>query len=185
MYTRRLRCDLSEDCAVTYFADYLAKKCLDKFKCKVCEKTLITQSSLTNSQELLIMNKSYSNNPPKGTDGLKAPSHSFIKVIDECLNIFETVYEEIHYKYNVKLTLIEMFKSNSLCQIWINDGQCKEHKVFILNHLIICKLFKKGKWHQNKKKIVEYPNLVFLIQRSWFELSLNVKKSGYFKLQFL
>ena len=43
-----------EYCAVTYFAAYLKKKCLDKFKCKESEKTLITRSSLTNCQELLM-----------------------------------------------------------------------------------------------------------------------------------
>lgn len=74
-----------EDCSITYFAGYLAFKCIKKFNCKYCECELITEKLLDEKNQLLILNKNYSSLDT----GLKAPTKYFNNIIDRILNIFE------------------------------------------------------------------------------------------------
>ena len=49
-----------EDCSVTYFAGYLALKCIKKFNCEYCKDQLIIEKDLNDKNQILIINKNYS-----------------------------------------------------------------------------------------------------------------------------
>ncbi|KAF0704195.1 THAP-type domain-containing protein, partial [Aphis craccivora] len=63
-----------ENCAVIYFAGYLAYKCLNNFSCDECKKNLITSIDLNDESQLLLTFKMFNVNEPS-TQGLKAPSN--------------------------------------------------------------------------------------------------------------
>lgn len=49
-----------EKCSITYFAGYLAKKCLEKFQCEQCKKYLVTlNDTLDEKDHLLIVHKTF------------------------------------------------------------------------------------------------------------------------------
>jgi hypothetical protein len=80
--------------------------------------------------------------------GLKAPSIYFNKIINHSLDIFEKYFENYFYKKKLRFKLMQKIKVNVLINQWLNDGNdfnCKEHKIFIIDHLLICKIFKKLK----------------------------------------
>lgn len=51
-----------EECSVIYFGGYLAKKCMDHFKCSNCEKTLLSDDDLTDKNDILLFYKNYNIN---------------------------------------------------------------------------------------------------------------------------
>lgn len=83
-----------ETCSITYFSRYLVKKCLEKYKCKICQKQLINENkNLEDTNLILILNKSF--NFIEQAQGLKAPSNLIIKNTTICLNTFEEHFDQI------------------------------------------------------------------------------------------
>jgi len=74
-----------DDCSVTYFASYLAFKCIKKFNCEYCKGELIIEKDLNDKNQMLIINKNYSS----FINSLKAPTEMLNCIIDNILNIFE------------------------------------------------------------------------------------------------
>ncbi|KAL4112508.1 hypothetical protein QTP88_016280 [Uroleucon formosanum] len=74
-----------ENFSVTYFAGYLAFKCIKKINCKYCECELITEKLLDEKNQLLVLNKNYFSLDT----GLKAPTKDFNNIIDRILNILK------------------------------------------------------------------------------------------------
>ncbi|KAL4090198.1 hypothetical protein QTP88_025097 [Uroleucon formosanum] len=71
-----------ETCATTYFAGYLAKKCLDKYKCEDCGLLLISNEQLhRDNHQILLTNKSFDFIGP--TQGLKISVHKSFYHISE------------------------------------------------------------------------------------------------------
>ncbi|CAI6377798.1 unnamed protein product [Macrosiphum euphorbiae] len=67
-----------ETCSITYFAGYLAKKCIQKFNCEMCKFNLITKTNKNDENQLLLHNKTYDY-----TDqgyGLKAPTNILLDI---------------------------------------------------------------------------------------------------------
>lgn len=81
---------------MTYFAGYLAYKCMNKFNCDDCKKYLSKEKSLTDKNQILLVHKNYSD--IEMNTGLMAPSDHLNKVIDRTLAIFETTFEKVHHK---------------------------------------------------------------------------------------
>jgi len=133
-----------EDCSITYFSGYLAYKCIQKFNCHLCQNNLITNKNLNEKKQILLFHKNYflfenENNR------LKAPSTSFDKIINHVLNIFEKHFEKIKHKKKIRAKLTQKIKMDILVIQWLKDDDCKEHKLFIIEKLLICKIFKKIK----------------------------------------
>lgn len=88
-----------EQCSVTYFAGWLAKKCNDKFKCIKCLQVMTVNTDLDDKKQLLILEKTYGN---AENTKLKCPSETFYQVIDVCLTNYELQFDIVKHKLNVK-----------------------------------------------------------------------------------
>lgn len=135
-----------EDCAINYFAGYLAKKCIEHFKCKECENLLTCDSLLIDKNQLLILYKTYDNinNYNNTMEGLKAPSKQFCSIITKCLRIFENNFIKIYHKKSIRKRLLLKLKKNHVIMAWLQDS-CTEHKLFTLENMIVVKLYKNCK----------------------------------------
>lgn len=132
-----------KDCSVTYFAGYVAYKCNEQFNCHHCRNNLQTDNNLNDKNQLLLINKNYS----VQTDFiLKEPSISFNKIINRILDIFEVQYENIQHKKKIKFKLTLKIKKDDLIRKWLLDNKfesCNEHKLYIIDLILICKIFQK------------------------------------------
>lgn len=100
---------------------------------------------MNSKNQLLILFKNYPDTNKDG--GLKAPTEYFNSIIDRALYIFENIFSIIQHQKKIKVKLIKYLKEDQLISTWINenDNACYEHYIFILEKLIICKIFKKAK----------------------------------------
>jgi len=111
----------------------------------MCKANLESTKNMNNQNQLLILYKNY---PDINKDaGLKAPTNFFNSIIDRALCIFENIFPKIQHQKKLKMKLINYFKEDQLISTWINENEnaCFEHYIFILEKLIICKIFKKAK----------------------------------------
>lgn len=123
---------------------YLAYKCIKKFNCHFCQNNFLTSKDLNEKNQTLLINKNYSSFENDNI-GLKAHSISFNKIINHSLDIFEKYFETYSYKKKLRFKLMQKIKVDVLINQWLNYGNdcnCKEHKLFIIDHLLICKIFK-------------------------------------------
>lgn len=93
-----------EICSITYFAGYLAKKCLDNFKCEDCRLKLVTSGDLKDDHQLLILNKEY--DYIGHSKGLKIPSKLLIQVTKICLDVFTEMFSKIKTEKEILKKLI-------------------------------------------------------------------------------
>lgn len=77
-----------EECSILYFAGYLAKRCIDNFKCQNCELSIVEQNILNGPNQLLITFKTFENISNPNTHGLKKSSNYFVSLCKIGLNIF-------------------------------------------------------------------------------------------------
>lgn len=139
-----------ETCSVTYFAGYLAKKCLDQFSCYDCELNLIvSKTNLYDESLLLLMYKTYDHVDP--IQGLKAPSNQLLQIVKICLDVFEKWFPII--KSSKKL----IFQLKENANVIINKQfpnfqktKCINHYTYIIELLFRTKLFKECKWENTK-----------------------------------
>jgi len=134
---------------VTYFAGYLALKCIKQFNCEYCKDQLIIEKDLNDKNQILIINKNYS----YINMGLKLPAKIFNDIIDSILNIFENNFNNVKHKKKIRNNLTNKIQSNENIKAWVKiNAECVEHKLYIIEQLLICKIFKKTKLmqqHQN------------------------------------
>lgn len=130
---------------MTYFSGYLAYKCIKKFNCIECKINLIVEKSLSDKNQILLIHKNYSD-IEKHT-GLMALSDQLNHVIDRTLSIFETTFQKLQHKKKLRSTLLTVLKKNELISNWIDEknNKCADHYVFILEKLLICKIFRTSK----------------------------------------
>jgi len=88
-----------ETCSITYFASYLAKKCIKKFNCEMCNVNLITTININDENHLLLKNKTYDYTLQEY--GLKALTNILLEITTICLNVFKNNFDEM--KCNKKL----------------------------------------------------------------------------------
>lgn len=136
-----------EDCSVVYFSGYLAHKCIAKFNCENCKNSLLTNKDINDKKQMLLLNKNYTTSEVDCNEsGLKAPSTEFNNVINKALNIFEKNIDNILYKRKIKYKLMNIFEKDYVIIKWIAEkNTCREHRLQILEKLLICKIFKKAK----------------------------------------
>lgn len=79
-----------EACSIVYLSGYLANKCLEKFKCEVCRSSLITQRHLNDSNQILILHKTYDHIDKNYC--LKYPSQELVEISTLCLEIFNNTF---------------------------------------------------------------------------------------------
>jgi len=48
-----------EDCSITYFAGYLAKRCVDNFNCTYCKNIMLTDKEDIDQNKMLILYKTF------------------------------------------------------------------------------------------------------------------------------
>ena len=148
----------SEQCSVAYFAGYLANKCMKQHGCIRCKDSLTKQSKLTDKRELFILNKTYSNISDVSI-GLSAPTAEFLYIADKCLSIFEKSFPDILHEKQLKSKILKYVMNDHEVSLWLQNETCRDHRIFILEHLIVCKLFYnckmmfKGKSHNKYSKI--------------------------------
>lgn len=148
-----------EDCSVTYFAGYLAFKCIKKFNCKYCECQLVTEKLLDEKNQLLILNKNYSSLDT----GLKAPTKDFNNIIDRILNIFEKKFDNLQHRKKIRQNLTQRTQNCDIINTWINiNTNCVDHKLYIINLLLICKIFKKTQLYATTSKLAKIEKLKIL-----------------------
>ncbi len=60
---------------------------------------------------------------------------------------------------------MQKIKVDVLINQWLNDGNdcnCKEHKLFIIDHLLICKIFKKTQTISTTSQLAKVSKLKIL-----------------------
>lgn len=150
-----------EDCSVTYFAGYLIYKCYKKFNCHHCQNNLQTNNNLNDKNQLLLIHKNYSSY--QNDIALKAPSIDFNKIINRVLDIFEKYFDKIQYKKKIRFKLTLKMKNDVLINKWINEFEsCVEHKLYIIDLLLICKIFKKTQLYSTTFQLAKINKLKIL-----------------------
>lgn len=144
-----------EDCAVEYFAGYLAKRCLDEFKCDKCKEQLTTHLTLCDKRQLLIINRNYS----AISDSLQAPSENFRFIVNTALQCFIKYYEKFYFRYNIAGLIEKRIKRKRSVNEWLNSGECYEHRAFIIHLLIRVKLFFQCKSLSEKDPVTKKAKL--------------------------
>lgn len=130
-----------EDCSLSYFAGYLAYQCYREYKCEECQTTLTQELTIFDKNQLLIIAKLYDTSV---TANLKAPSSSFRKIADASIRTFEKCFTSIQFeKIKKKISKVDC--------LWLAHDNCKEHREYIIKHLIKCKIYKKCKFFNTQK----------------------------------
>ncbi|KAL4112060.1 hypothetical protein QTP88_015908 [Uroleucon formosanum] len=140
-----------ETCSITYFSGYLVKKCLEKYRCKICQKQLINENkNLEDTNQILILNKTF--NFIEKAQGLKAPSNVIIKITTICLNTFEEHFDQIKSEYKIMTQLKEkVIQQINFLNIFNSiPSSCQEHYIYIIELLLRTKIFKECKWENEK-----------------------------------
>nr|CAI5856161.1 unnamed protein product [Callosobruchus analis] len=95
-----------EDCSVTYFAGYLAKKLLETFECHYCRKNFIGEKMLNDKQQLLLLNKNYDINDKFH---LRVLTKKLIKITKYVMTVIDKYWMKYSNKY-----LIVIFQKHLL-----------------------------------------------------------------------
>lgn len=139
-----------KDCSNTYFAGYLIKKCVDKFKCKDCENVLSASGNLEDKKQLLILFKTY-----KSTNlsvGLRKPSDDLIEFVEKALNILYYLLNFSPQKPDLwKIFLKKVIRKLDL-KLLYKHVNCRNHIEYIIKMLFFCKVFKECKWKSQSEK---------------------------------
>jgi len=118
-----------ETCSITYFAGYLAQKCIQKFNCEKCKLNLITKTNKNDENQLLLHNKTYDY-----TDQGYG------------LNVFKNNFDEM--KCNKKLLAQLISKAETKIEdkySILQSNSYKEHFQYIIELLLRTKLYKECK----------------------------------------
>jgi len=142
-----------ETCSITYFAGYLAKKCLDNFKCEDCRLKLVTSGDLEDDHQLLILNKEY--DYIGHSKGLKIPSKLLIKVTKICLDVFTEMFSKIKTEKEILKKLISTVSRRIENKLNCLNHSCLTHFNYLIELLFRTKIYKQCKWindNSNKKR---------------------------------
>lgn len=140
-----------------YFVGYVAFKIIPKLDCRKCEQKLRKLDEvLTAPSELFIFFKNYQSLTSFGN--LVAPSDALMNVCKKHILIFHKIFKDEPHKVGIKAYMIESCKSAT--PEWF-DGECCNHKLEILNFLLLVLLrkhcawaIKKGSSKERKLKIL-------------------------------
>lgn len=142
-----------EQCSNTYFSGYLGKKCVEKFKCRLCENVMLkeTNDEQFNEKEFLIFCKNYDSQ--SSNLFLRRPTDLFEKFISHAQIIIKKMVEKMPHKKNISKCIHQKIK-NELIETISFHTDCQPHIDFIIQHLILCRLLRDFNWNsRNIKKI--------------------------------
>lgn len=130
-----------ETCSTTYFAGYLIRKCLKKFKCSLCQECLEGIRDLENDDELLIFYKNYDLD---NENRLKTPTELMKKFTQICLHFIGNNISKFITMAIFKRLEKSLFKIlRKKVPAWENGiDSCREHRHYILKLLIRTLIFK-------------------------------------------
>ncbi|KAL4121898.1 hypothetical protein QTP88_014318 [Uroleucon formosanum] len=133
-----------ETCATTYFAGYLAKKCLDKYKCEDCGLLLISNEQLhRDNHQILLTNKSFDFIGP--TQGLKMPSKVMTQITKVCLDVFTEFFPQIKAQKELLKKLKDIAEPKIKKKLSPNTW-CPIHFTYIIELLFRTKIYMECKW---------------------------------------
>lgn len=80
------------------------------------------------------------------------------------LNVFENNYKNYFHKKRITFKLIEYIKENNTIIKWLDESMknCIEHKMYIIEQLLICKLFNNTKNFSTTSKLAKLSKLKIL-----------------------
>lgn len=133
-----------ETCSITYFAGYLAQKCLQKFNCEMCKFNLIKKTNINDENQLLLLNKTY-DYIDEGY-GLKTPTNILIDVSTIFLKVFKNNFDEMKCDKKLLAQLISKAESKIKNKYSIFQYPCKDHFQYVMELLLRTRLYKECKW---------------------------------------
>jgi len=141
-----------EDCSNAYFAGYLGKKCVDKFKCNICESIMLKdiEDATFDNQEFLIFCKNYSSETSSLLH-LKRPTLDFTDFVSLAQKTIKKTVEKMPHKKNISKFIFSKIKNDLSSIIHINSS-CELHIDFLITHLINCKLLRDFNWKSKNNK---------------------------------
>lgn len=143
-----------EDNIICYIGGWLAKKCLDRFKCCKCESTLLSSgnySLVTPEEEVLIHMKAFTCHNGE-ISNLNRPSKMFFKTLKRQIVLFSELFQKCCFEKGVGKVLLQQIKQDTDMQLegWFcNSADCQDHRLYMLWMLIKCKLYYTTKWASN------------------------------------
>jgi hypothetical protein len=129
-----------------YFAGYLGKKCMDKFKCNIYEGIMLKdiEDVTFDNQEFLIFCKNYSSDISLILN-LKRPTENFCKFVSIAQKILKKIVKKMPHKKNIAKCIFSKIK-NDLSSVFPIHSSCKLHFDFLITHLINCRLSRDFNW---------------------------------------
>jgi len=136
-----------EECSIIYFAGYLAKRAIEHFNCRNCEKNLISQDLINEPNQLLITFKTFEHLNNTYNKGLQKPSSLQILICNIGLNVFSKMSAVIKSEKEIvkRMLKVAVLKLNKQI-INFDDSTCREHYEFIVQQLLITRIYKECKW---------------------------------------
>lgn len=110
-----------EECSQVYFVGYLVSKYHTKFSCNHCLELMSHSGSNLTSQELLILNRTFSNLKVDTTSGLVSPSETILNFCKVPFEIFKKKFNKICHKNKILQKLVfmtEKFPLTTCTQAW-------------------------------------------------------------------
>lgn len=135
-----------EDCSITYFAGYFAKRCVDNFNCTYCKNIMLTDKEDIDQNKMLILYKTFEHIDPlsTGRGGLKMPTNWQINVCRISLKIFENHFQNI--KSEVKI--VSIMKKMIITKL---NKNMPDFKNFLCPQHVECRLYDSS--------IINYSNI--------------------------
>lgn len=136
-----------EECSIIYFAGYLAKRTIEHFNCTNCEKNLLTHDVINEPNKLLITFKAFEHLNNTYSKGLKKPSSLQILICNTGLNVFSKMFAVIKSEKEIvkRMLKVVVLKLNKQIKHF-DDSTCKDHYEFIVQLLLITRIYKECKW---------------------------------------
>lgn len=143
----------TENAAISYFIGYIQFKMEKKTKCEDCTKSLSGSKEFCAERDAFIRNKNYRKD---GVGGLQQPSPQFFEVC-----CFQVQYFKSHFKKAFFIKKLKQYftkkiiaETNAKYPEWFaKEGQCYEHRVSILDFLLLVLIRKNSKWLLEEKMI--------------------------------
>jgi hypothetical protein len=150
-----------EECSILYFAGYLAKRCIDNFKCQNCELSIIEQDILDDPNQLLITFKTFGNISNPNTQGLKKPSNYLVTLCKIGLNTFARVFNDIKSEKRLVYQMLQIIlKDINTKYLEFEQSECKDHYIFMLKLLLVTRIYKECKYLSDDEKTYKQTNKI-------------------------
>lgn len=138
--------------SMKYVSGYAVFKLLNKIKCEKC-KEIMTKDDVNYelNTEWFLFYKNYSNEK----FNLKIPSDLLFRVCQLNIHIFYTNFKKYSLESNIKKKIVQLCidETNKISEFsdWFSsNGECFEHRHYILSFLILILLRKHSKWWTEK-----------------------------------